>query len=391
MSNPININGKNYINLEIKPKDSDPIDFQLTVDTFQKLDIVTECDNVLPMCSITFLRENYDILDVVSKAETTFIVTAADVSENVEEPMEFKITNFGINQNPDGKIIFTLHGIIKSDKYDKDVAIKPFNDMNSFEAIKQIMTEKPDIELDEEDLYQSEDMQTWLQHNCSIKEFVTRTLKNAFIEEGEAPISAINLDRKLRIVQIKKMFADKEPLFKLSNIEKDAIRYTNYTVATNRGILQKAFMDDRQQPVIDMHTKDKTQQTNTWWNSLLETFGMKIDENKPEVKPSGNYGDGIDYPILINCGNCHANYYFAYINNMKAKALLHSLDVVVQVDTKYFKDSELRILDIIEFIPVDEAQKPIKELSGKYMVTKKIVTFEDRKFSTKITLSRTLM
>lgn len=391
MSNPININGKNYINLEIKPKDSDPIDFQLTVDTFQKLDIVTECDNVLPMCSITFLRENYDILDVVSKAETTFILTAADMSENVEEPMEFKITNFGINQNPDGKIIFTLHGIIKSDKYDKDVAIKPFSDMNSFEAIKQIMSEKPDIELDEEDLYQSEDMQTWLQHNCSIKEFVTRTLKNAFIEEGEAPISAINLDRKLRVVQIKKMFAEKEPLFKLSNIEKDAIRYTNYTVATNRGILQKAFMDDRQQPVIDMHTKDKTQQTNTWWNSLLQTFGMKIDENKPEVKPSGNYGDGIDYPILINCGNCHANYYLAYINNMKAKSLLHSLDVVVQVDTKYFKDSELRILDIIEFIPVDEAQKPIKELSGKYMVTKKIVTFEDRKYSTKITLSRTLM
>lgn len=52
MSNPININGKNYINLEIKPKDSDPIDFQLTVDTFQKLDIVTECDNVLSLIHI---------------------------------------------------------------------------------------------------------------------------------------------------------------------------------------------------------------------------------------------------------------------------------------------------------------------------------------------------
>lgn len=417
MSEPISINGKVYINFELYKPDGEVVDFQLTVDSFERLEIITECDNVLPMCELTFKLPNYSLFDIISKSETSFVLTASDVQENVEDDeVRYRISNYRITQGANGKIYYTLYGILKSDKYDKDIHILSYN-MNSFEAIKQL--ELGEITLDQEDLYESKDKQVWIQHNCSTKEFINRILKNAFIEDGDSPLSAITLDKKLRVISIRKAFekaAEKmsktkkddntkdkkegneaeqkkeEPeIIVFSNHEENTIRYASYAVMTNRGILQKAFVDEREQPVIDMFVKDKGKDTNIIWKSLLNLFGVKSETPEKETKPSGTYGEGIDYPILINAGNCHENYYKAYINNIKAKALLHSLCIDLTVDLEYFKERRLRVLDIVEFKPYDESLKPIKEISGLFMITKKIVTFENGKNVTKLTLSKILL
>lgn len=413
MANPISINGKVYINLEIYEASGEATNFQLTIDSFESATIITECDNMLPICEITFKLPDYSLLNTISKSETTFMLTASDVQENVEaDDVKYRITNYNIRQGSDGKIYYTLYGILKSDKYDKDIAIKSFKDMNTFEVFKKL--DLGEIMLDEEDLYESNDKQTWIQHNCSTKEFITRMLKNAYIEDGDSPLSAITLDKKLRVLSIRKAFekaaeqikptteakeqkesVDKQetpaPLVTFSNHEAGAIRYSGYTVTTNRGIIQKAFIDDRQQPVIDMYTQTKIRETNTIFSAILSVFGYKQDTPTQETKPSGTYGNGIDYPILINAGNCHANYYKALINNIKAKALLHSLNIDLVVDLKYFKEKELKVLDIVQFKPLDDKLQPIVEISGLYMVTKKMVSFSNGKNTTQLTLSKILL
>ena len=381
----IDINGKIYLNIEIPNSN-----FVLKPESFIDFKVISEIDNLLPVCEFTIKKTSYDLLEQLVKAQSTFIVSFADKQENVEEDLEFSITNFSVAQSETtGEVNYTLYGVLKSEDYDKECRIRSWHDKNSYEVIREL--ENKDLTIDVDSLYESTDNQNWVQHNCSDKEFITRTLKYAYIEEGDVPLCGINLRKQIKIVSMKKQFKDaadnQDSLVKFSNTDEGMYRFRSYRVDTQRGLFQKAFMDGREQPVIDMHVKGKQGQTNVIWSAILNMFAIKTDENK-EYVPTGTYGSGNDYPILVNAGNCHQNYYKAYINNTRAKALLTSLNIVLDIDQSYFKDEDLSILDIVEFRPVSADQKPIKELTGNYMVTKKVIHFENRSSGTQLTLSR---
>lgn len=337
---------------------------------FIRLVILQRADNVLPTFELEVVMPDTSMLGELRKNNTVIELNYGQTPETVVK-REFRIKNFSMR--PDGdNFVFILNGISKIDEYTNKLNIVAIEDTSDAVLNSEILGVELDIS------YKGNDKQVWIRHNIPEKEFVDRVLQNAYIADDDLILSALNVDNLLKIYSIKDIFQGKE-VITLFNDKIDGstsdVRFQNLSVETDNSIFKYLLAEGTVQPVYRLK-EGKIDYIDT------NSKSIKSGESFDELEESRNA------PLLVDNGNCHEKYYNAYACNLSNKINFFSYTVIVNVGQRFFKETELTLLDLVKLMPNSSSGEIDEHLKGKYIITGKDIAITQKGFNQRLRLNR---
>lgn len=365
MANIIDINDNCVIEIVLK-------EIVINKHNFVQLLIIQEADNILPHFSLDLEMFDTSILKELKNNNTIIEINfGKDLSTLVKR--KFRIKNHRM-RSKGNKFSIMISGILDVADYTNQLNIIAIEGTSDEVFTKELKTVKLDIQ------YKGQDKQNWIRHNLPEKEFVDRVMRNAFIAEDDLVLCSLNIDKTLRFISLKEKFKGTE-LFTFANEsdnEGTDVRYSNLSVETDDSIWKYLVSEGIQQPVYDLQAGELGYITA---NNKSTKTGLINDE----------ITDNRNAPLLINNGNCFARYYHAYASNLSNKVNLFSYSIWLDISQRFFKETELSLLDLISIIPPKHNGEIDDTLKGKYIITAKNILLTQKGFVQKVRLNRDYM
>jgi len=336
---------------------------------FILLKIVQEADNIIPQFELQLTMFDPSILPEIKKNNAIINIGWGRSNSDVTLK-KWRIKSYQFQPDED-KYSVKLTGILDVIGYTNQIKITSVKD-TSDKILKAITTLTPDIN------WIGKDKQYWLRHNIPEKEFVDRVVSNAFLAKDDLPIVAVNIDSKLIGVSVKKKFGEEpKQIFTNRKVDEDTskIRFTSYSLEGDSSIFKYMFSEGTVTNVYDFN-KGSMKDYSSNQKSMVD------GKDYEEVTYSR------ESPPLIDCGNCHDDYYQAYTSNLSNKVNLYGNTLYLFVSRKFLPESDLKLLDLVK-VMLNKSDGAIEDmLKGKYLITSKNIIIQQKGFTQRLGLSR---
>jgi hypothetical protein len=211
------------------------------------------------------------------------------------------------------------------------------------------------------------------------KEFLARILRVAKTESF--PLSAITLDKKLSVFDVKKQF-EKEPTLSFhTGPYNKGYKISSFSLSTNRGVMQAYFGDGRAFPVIDFYKAEKH-----------ENFAVSKEEAVSIGRSNYNPKEvsyGKPFQMKYNAGNVHEAYFDTMQKNLKSKVLLYARPLTMVLSNTSIPETDLKLGDLLDVhIYHPGTQNEIGYLTGKYLLGEKNVDISTTGINTQLVAVR---
>ncbi len=356
----IDIKGKCQIEVTLEGFDG------LSNDNFIEL-MVEEDAGGMPSSFDLYIRQvDYRLQPVVRETNCPIKISYGKDSKTRKDH-EFVIVNYKYTPKEDGTLTLVLTGILDVVDFVSKPAIG-YVEGPSEKVFKSFSTVTPLVD------YSGADDQVWLRHNITEKQWFDKVIHRVYISDDDVPLTALTVSKELIVVSAKKTLA-KEPKYKFSNNEQGSYRVHAATLSSNTAYLSKFLSEGRQVQTVSL---------------------LKRELNKPTPKPTSIKGDvfsytqeNVQYPPVLDNGNCHDNYYKAEPFNLAKLVDFERNLVEFELPDVFFSDSDLKLLDPVHFDPSDAMSGvSLGPASGLYLVVSKACLFTTTSVKTSLTLGR---
>ena len=291
-------------------------------------------------------------------------------SPKTAQTYQFRMINYTLDTNPgEGggfQVIFSGISDVMDFFFKKDIQV--FHDKASYQALSgAISTVTPKIE------YTSSDVQHWIRHNISEREFALRVLMNTWISSETFPIFGLSIEKKLIVKDAKKALnAVKATIKNTPSCSPTMICYTNVHVESNNAITSLMVGSGKLMPILGV--KD-------WKRSFVSTDVNALNEKTYVEKVSSN-----NFKTHLDTYNTHGNYFAAEARNLTKWSQLE-MNIMYVTTEIYIPEGVLTVGDAVTFIPESKGIK-LKSLSGNWIVSGKTYRFGKRDVVTNLKLVR---
>lgn len=339
----IQINGRCFIGVEMDGLEV----FNIT--HFKKLVVNEGTGLTLPVFELTLHQSDYRLHRTLVRPNTKIKITYGASATNAI-PYDFIILNYSFNKGESAKFDLVLSGVLDLSDFINIPTIKHF-DKTSNAILSEISTVIPIVE------YAGADQQVWIQHNISDKNFIERVLANSYISDTDVVISSLNVGKELVARSVKTQLSKSGVV--VANEGKGGIRFDYIKVESDAAVWSHFFSEGRTLPVFKV--KDRS---TDYYTPGLESIGDSQIYN--------NLTTGYQYPTLLDCGNCHENYYKAWADNLSKNTQFSNNKVYVFVSNYYLANDELKVTDTIKLVVNNSSYNELADpMSGKYILSEK--------------------
>jgi len=246
--------------------------------------------------------------------------------------------------------------------------IEVFHDKASYQALSgAITTLAPKIE------YQSSDIQHWIRHNTSERQFALETLTHTWINENTFPIFGVSIDKKLIIKDASKALVEnKATIQNTDNCTPTSICYNSLQIESNNAITSMFLGSGKLMPTLSV--KD-------WKRKFLTTDLKSLDGKNYFAKTSTN-----TFKTEIDTLTTHSMFFTAEARNLSKWSQLEMNNMFINTPT-FIPESTLTIGDGVEFVS-KEKHLNLKIFNGNWIVGGKIYRFGKRDVSVNLKLMR---
>lgn len=351
----IEVNGKCYVDVKFEGFKG------LTLMNFQNLIIKEVSGMILPIFELDLIQKDYGMLKNLRVMNLPITISYGDSMKSIRT-YKFLLFNYNYIPQPDGDMILRLNGTIDIKEFTNTPRIRSVKG-TSDKAIALITSLKPVIN------YVGKDSQVWIQHNNSDKNFVERVLDHSYIDNDDVVLGSITIDKDLVISSVKTKFKTTPKIkFKQSplNTEPDTVRFDSMKVESDSALWSSYMSEGRALPVFRVEERAIDLLVANSSNSIINN------------KPTNLVGKNINYPIIIDTGNCHEFYYETMMDNLNTLSIF-SRNLVYITSSKFLNNSKLMLNDLVDLIPdLPNLSKLADPMSGRYLMTEKITAISQK-------------
>lgn len=337
---------------------------------FERFTLHEQAGLIIPMFELVLFQTDYSLYRSIIKTNLKIKISYGSEIDSVKTH-EFSLLNYVYVQTNKGYKL-SLTGILNVKDFTNKIGISA-NKEKSNNILSSLKTVKPIID------YEGDDKQVWIRHNCTEKDFAERVIKHAYIEEKDLVMSALTVKKELIVKGYKKSIKAKETLeFKeeKENESPDKIRIDGFQLESDSAIWSNFLSEGRQLPVVS--AKDRKMEL--------------IKPTQGSLKNSKSYQEQLDnvhHKPLLDNGNCHDNYYKAWLNNLNYFVQLIRNNVYINISKSFLDNNDLKLLDTVKFTPDNpNNQDFVDSISGKYILTEKITEITQKGFKHTVRINR---
>lgn len=330
---------------------------------FESLVIKQDSGLIVPAFELQLKQKNYSLYPSLLKNNTPIkIIVGKDIDS--AEMHNFVVIDYNYFENGNGLNV-VISGVLDINEFARIPKIRSF-DGNSNEVAASIESMTMDVD------FESDDSQFWLQHNISDKRFLENVIRYSYIEDEDFVLSAININKEVTLRSAKNSLSNPHEAnftkFCTGNVvENDVYGMDGFEIGSESGVWAYQFSDNRTQPILSVANRSLGQ----------------IEFNTDSIRNGKSYNteittDGLQFPTLLDLGNCHDKYYFAGKNNLNKSTLFYRNKVITGTSQYFFPTNELKLLDTINFKIIDgddNLDNTTEQLSGNYILSKISMSF----------------
>lgn len=325
---------------------------------------------IIPTFELVLFQTDYSLYSSIIKTNLKIEISYGSSIDKVKK-YEFSLLNYVYTQSEKGYDL-SLTGILHVKDFTNKIEISA-NEDKSNNILSGFKTIKPIID------YKGDDKQVWIRHNCTEKDFAERILKHAYIEEKDLVISALTVGKELIAKSYKESIKDKEiKEFKeeKENESPSKIRMDGFQLESDSAIWSNFLSEGRRLPVISVRDRKM---------EILEPTQGSLKNSKTYQEQSNN----TNHKPILDAGNCHNNYYKAWLNNLNYFVQLIRNNVFINTSKAFMNNNDLKLLDTVKFVPDNpNNQDFVDSISGKYILTEKITEITQKGFKQRFRLNR---
>ena len=338
----------------------------LTPASFRSLKILERSGVILPVFELTLLQAGFQLVKDLRKVNSK-IKLSYGVSKDTLRTYTYNILNYN-SVSSNGQQLFTLTGVLDVPEFTNVPRIQ-FIEGTSDQVFNKISSLKPEVN------YSGGDNQIWIQHNNSDKNFVERVLAHSFVSDNNCILGAITSDSQLIITSLKDAFSSNEAKYNIGISGQNAIKPIGISVESDSALWSSFLSEGRSLSILNVEDRSIDH---------FSSSPVSVVDN------SSNSGvlENVAYPLQLNNGNCHDNYYQAYINNLNYSTQLLRNCVYVTTSS-YLPNDELKLHDLLNYMTSDKSlNSTVDAMSGTYILMEKVMSFSDRSFTQRLKLCR---
>lgn len=365
----IQVNGNCFVNIEFEGFEG------LTLKMFTKLIIKESAEGIIPpIFELHLFQNTYQLYPHVTKTNKEIQITYGTTRENAKK-YKFRLYNYNYADQEGGGYNLILTGMLDLKEFTNIPRIKAVN--NTSEAVFfGLESVTPIVN------YEGKDKQSWIQHGISDKAFVEQVISHAYVSDEDYVMGALTVDKELKVSTAKGIFNtfNKDTTVKIKqdrvNTNPDSIRFDNIKVESDSALWSNFLSEGRVLPVIGVKDRVVKKFTPRLKSLFEDTSYQEFDKN-------------IEFPVQLDNGNCHDNYYQAWVNHLNYGIQLMRNNIYVFTSETYITNSRLGLLDLVQLILGDKSQNELVDpLSGKYIVTEKLTQITQSGYSHRLKLNR---
>lgn len=321
-------------------------EFEVSTITFSKLLLIDTVGGALPVMELTLNQTDYQMASILRKLPIIELTVGSSITDQFSSKYKVK----DVVYNADTVTITALLHIPEHMASGTQSAIKA----TSTAAIKAVTTIESEI------LVESVDEQVWIKDGTkSDWDYILETVMRAYVSDNDPLLHAYTVDGKLVVDSLLNILSGDRTVT-LSDDPKggsDLIRFKELKIEFNNAIWDSVLIN-RHLPVFKVLDRE-----------------MKTYRYSPEPTKA--------LPQLIDCGNCHENYYQSYINYLSITASLNTSSFWIDVD-EYINREKLDLLGKVKLELNDSAYTNVADpLSGVYIVGTRSIMFSAQGCSTR--------
>jgi hypothetical protein len=363
----ISINGGCYLWVEMEGLE------QFNKKMFKSLIITESIGLINPIFELRLLQANYSLYPYLFESNKHIKITYGTEPSNSLTRV-FTISNYNYTGSGEGMELI-LTGQLELKDFINKPTIRSFKKKKLSEVLKEIKTIGLDIQ------YDSDDLQTYIQFNVSDKRFIMKSLMHSCTEESkDLVLGAISVEKELIVSSVKTIYKkDYVKVFHQVKYENDpkVVKFDSLKPESDSALWSDQLAEGKSLPVF--HVEDRS----------IEKFSSDM---KSLINGNDNsmYSNNMNYPIIMDNGNCHKRYYESFMNNINYFVALMKNNVFLNTTSRYLSNNDLKLLDLVKLIPNDKSKNDaLDPLSGKYILTQKITRLDvDAGFSHRFRLNR---
>lgn len=325
---------------------------------------------IIPIFELVLFQTDYSLYKTIIKTNLKMTISYGPSIDKVKK-YKFVLLNYMYTQKDKG-FDLSLTGILDVKDFTNKIDISA-SEVNSNEILSSMKTIIPVID------YKGDDKQVWIRHNCTEKDFAERIIKHAYIEEKDLVMSALTVNKEMIVKGYKKAIKDKEIIeFKegKENESADKIRMDGFQLESDSAIWSNFLSEGRKLPVVS--AKDRKME-------MLSPSQGSLKNSKLYQEQS----DNVHHKAILDNGNCHDNYYKAWLNNLNYFVQLIRNNVIINISKTFLDNNTVKLLDTVKFTPDNpNSQDFVDSISGKYILTEKITEITQKGFKHSVKLNR---
>lgn len=346
----------------------DGIEIASTV--FDNLTLIEEFDGKIPLLQVNLIDRSYSIVKNIKKNRTKLSFYFG-IREDTLENYDFIITNYDIIQSTHKNI--RLYCMLDMGKYNTEYKQKVYSNQSALEILQSLISIKLKT-----NLTKTTDSQNWIQANQTDRQFIDQMLLSSYISDKDSIVYGINTDGTLVVHSVYNAFHATEKLCftnsTMKSYDKPQVPYSLGFIQSNNSIYTYLFGEGAKLPVISLNKS---------------TVDLLSIDNSSVVNGENydNFDSNNNYPIVLDCLNCHDNFHKAKLINQTRKALLQRNQVEVSVTINFLNNQDLKLLDTVKFVEtMDDPDGML--FNGLYLITKKVINVSSTAWVQTYTLSR---
>lgn len=341
-------------------------DYTLTsFQDFTGLTIIESSGVVIPSFELQLRTTKVSVISALRSNNCKVTVSFGPDTDHLQT-YDVLVMNYNFTSNGDDSFTLGITGILDLKDFTNPTKIQ-FIEETSDKVLASISSITPMVD------YTGADKQIWIQHNNTDKNFVERVLEHAFIAEDDCVISALTIAKELIVKSAKKTFSG-GPLVVFDNSASTS--YNKFKFESDSALWSGFLSEGRKLPII--HIKErKVEMMDTPSQSLVDS------------KAVSDYTTNVNFPFIVDNGNCHDNYYKAWLGNLAYQSNLNRHVLYLFLDQSYLDNDKLKLLDLVQITSSDNSHFEEGDPTlGKYIVTEKITHIGPDKYSQRLRLAR---
>lgn len=331
--------------------------------------VVEEAGNVLPTFELEFKTDNDRVVGFVNEGNTinaSMGVHTYDLVNMPLKPMKKKLA-----RESGGEFRILVKGMLDKIEYLTDSDVKVTPKQSSFATILQETGKYFNVDAD---LSTSKDMQSWIQHGITSKQFVEDLWKHADLGTDNFPMIGIGADSSFRLRDLNTMKNGPYKFnFSIKDTGPNTYRYSSdYVIESDTGLMNYWQGYDKASSVINLD-----QGIGSLFSSIISN-GFAITGILEKAASAGKrIGE-----ILLQNANMHKNFHQSAINNMANLATFSNSRITFSVPDVYVP---IKILDVFQFKDdIDTSKGATESYSGRWICSKIVRSISGYKFNTLI-------